>query len=100
MRRASNCLTWSFCSNVNSSFGSIVALLPAPGFGRVGEGVRVGEAARGIHERRHACCHVRFKIHDGYESKSMDDDKRKRKPSEKLTAEKLELLDSATIERS
>eukprot|EP00962_Isochrysis_galbana_P000880 scaffold250_cov110-Isochrysis_galbana.AAC.24 len=41
-----------------------------------------------------ASLHVRFKIHDGYDSKDED----QRKPSEKLTAEKLEMLDSAAID--
>eukprot|EP00962_Isochrysis_galbana_P045371 scaffold17830_cov120-Isochrysis_galbana.AAC.1 len=38
--------------------------------------------------------HVRFKIHDGYDAGDED----LRKPSEKLTAEKLEMLDSAVID--
>jgi len=38
-----------------------------------------------------ASLHVRFKIHDGYDAADEDP----RKPSEKLTAEKLEMLDSA-----
>eukprot|EP00962_Isochrysis_galbana_P040988 scaffold14933_cov101-Isochrysis_galbana.AAC.1 len=41
-----------------------------------------------------ASLHVRFKIHDGYDSADED----LRKPSEKLTAEKLEMLDSAVID--
>jgi len=41
-----------------------------------------------------ASLHVRFKIHDGYDA--VDEDPRK--PSEKLTAEKLEMLDSAVID--
>eukprot|EP00962_Isochrysis_galbana_P045299 scaffold17793_cov131-Isochrysis_galbana.AAC.4 len=41
-----------------------------------------------------ASLHVRFKIHDGYDSEDED----QRKPSEKLTAEKLEMLDSAVID--
>jgi len=40
------------------------------------------------HMQALASLHVRFKIHDGYDSNDED----KRKPSEKLTAEKLEML--------
>jgi len=46
------------------------------------------------HMQALASLHVRFKIHDGYDSAEED----LRKPSEKLTAEKLEMLDSAVID--
>eukprot|EP00962_Isochrysis_galbana_P036247 scaffold12488_cov133-Isochrysis_galbana.AAC.1 len=41
-----------------------------------------------------ASLHVRFKIHDGYDAGDED----LRKPSEKLTAEKLEMLNSAVVD--
>eukprot|EP00962_Isochrysis_galbana_P051970 scaffold23366_cov112-Isochrysis_galbana.AAC.13 len=46
------------------------------------------------HMQALASIHVRFKIHDGYDSEDEDP----RRPSEKLTAEKLEMLDSAVID--